>query len=68
MVRIGEESGQLSLVMDQLAPFYKEKTESLIARLTKLLEPLIIVGMGSTVAGLMLSIYLPMFEMAGKVH
>ena len=68
MVRIGEESGQLSLVMDQLAPFYKEKTESLIGRLTKLLEPLIIVGMGSTVAGLMLSIYLPMFEMAGKVH
>ena len=36
--------------------------------LTKLLEPFIIVGMGSTVAGLMLSIYLPMFEMAGKVH
>ena len=68
MVRIGEESGQLSLVMEQLAPYYKEKTETMIGRVTKLLEPLIIVGMGSTVAGLMLSIYLPMFEMAGKVH
>jgi type IV pilus assembly protein PilC len=68
MVRIGEESGQLAKVMDQIAPYYKEKMESLIARVTKLLEPFIILGMGITVAGLMMSIYMPMFEMAGKVH
>jgi type IV pilus assembly protein PilC len=68
MVRIGEESGQLSLVMEQIAPYYKEKMETMIASVTKLLEPVIIMGMGSTIAGLMLSIYLPMFEMAGKVH
>ena len=68
MVRIGEESGQLSSVMDQIAPYYKEKMEGFIAKLTKLLEPIIIMAMGSTVAGLMLAIYLPMFEMAGKVH
>jgi type IV pilus assembly protein PilC len=68
MVRIGEESGQLALVMEQIAPYYKEKMETMITRVTKLLEPVIIMGMGTTVAGLMLSIYLPMFEMAGKVH
>jgi type IV pilus assembly protein PilC len=68
MVHVGEESGQLALVMEQLAPYYKEKMETMIARVTKLLEPIIIVGMGSTVAGLMLSIYMPMFEMAGNVH
>ncbi len=68
MVRIGEESGQLFQVMEQLAPFYKEKMEGLIAKVTKLLEPIIIAGMGVTIAGLMLSIYMPMFEMAGKVH
>jgi type IV pilus assembly protein PilC len=68
MVRVGEESGQLAMVMEQLAPYYKERMETMIARVTKLLEPIIIVGMGSTIAGLMLSIYLPMFEMAGKVH
>jgi len=67
MVRIGEQSGQLSLVMEQIAPYYKEKMESLIAKVTKLMEPMIIVFMGSSVAGLMLSIYMPMFEMAGKV-
>jgi type IV pilus assembly protein PilC len=68
MVRIGEESGQLALVMEQIAPYYKEKMESLIAKVTKLMEPMIIVFMGSTVAGMMLSIYMPMFQMAGKVH
>lgn len=68
MVEIGEQSGQLAQVMEQIAPYYKEKMEGLIAKLTKLLEPIIIMGMGITVAGLMMSIYMPMFEMAGKVH
>lgn len=67
MVRIGEESGQLAPVMEQIAPFYKEKMESLVLKVTKLLEPIIIMGMGSTIAGVMLAIYMPMFEMAGKV-
>jgi type IV pilus assembly protein PilC len=68
MVKTGEESGQLAVVMEQIAPYYKEKMEGLIGKLTKLLEPVIIMGMGITVAGLMMSIYMPMFEMAGKVH
>jgi type IV pilus assembly protein PilC len=68
MVRIGEGSGQLSPVMEQIAPYYKEKMESLIGKVTKLMEPIIIVFMGTTVAGLMLSIYMPMFQMSGKIH
>jgi type IV pilus assembly protein PilC len=67
MVRIGEGSGQLAPVMEQIAPYYKEKMEALIGKVTKLMEPVIIMFMGTTVAGLMLSIYMPMFEMAGKV-
>ena len=67
MVRVGEESGELALVMEQIAPYYKERMETMIHRVTKLLEPIIIVGMGVTIATLMLSIYLPMFEMAGKI-
>lgn len=67
MVRVGEESGQLAIVMDQMAPYYKERMETMIGRVTKLLEPVIIAGMGVTVAGLMLAIYMPMFEMSGKI-
>jgi type IV pilus assembly protein PilC len=68
MVRVGEESGQLASVMQEIAPYYKEKMEGLIAKVTKLMEPVIIIGLGSTIAVLMLSIYMPMFDMAGKVH
>ena len=67
LVKIGEESGQLANVMEQIAPYYKEKMQTLITSVTKLLEPVIIMGMGTTIAGLMLAIYLPMFEMSGKV-
>ena len=63
-----EESGRLGQVMEQIAPYYKEKMEGLVNKVSKLLEPLIIVFMGSTIAGLMLAIYMPMFEMAGKVN
>jgi type IV pilus assembly protein PilC len=41
--------------------------ETLVLKVTKMLEPIIIMGMGTTIAGLMLSIYMPMFEMAGKI-
>ena len=44
MVRVGEESGQLAPVMEQIAPYYKEKMESLIGKATKLMEPIIIMG------------------------
>lgn len=42
--------------------------EGAISKVTKLMEPIIIMGMGTTIAGLMLAIYMPMFEMAGKVN
>ena len=67
MVQVGEESGQLAQVMEQIAPFYKEKMETMILKVTKMLEPLIIMFMGTSIAGLMLAIYMPMFEMAGAV-
>jgi type IV pilus assembly protein PilC len=67
MVQVGEESGQLAVVMDQVAPFFKEKMEGMILKVTKMVEPIIIMGMGSSIAGLMLAIYMPMFEMAGNV-
>ena len=67
MVQVGEESGQLAAVMEQIAPFYKEKMENMILKVTKMLEPFIIMGMGTSIAGLMLAIYMPMFDMAGAV-
>jgi len=67
MVRIGEESSQLHTVMSQVAPYYKEKMNGFIGRVTKLLEPCIIMIMGFVIATVMLAIYIPMFDMAGNV-
>jgi type IV pilus assembly protein PilC len=67
VVRLGEASAQLPGVMEQIAPYYKEKMHGFIAKVTKLMEPAIIIVMGCTIAALMLAIYLPMFEMAGAV-
>ncbi len=67
MVQVGEESGQLAVVMEQISPFFKEKMEGMVLKVTKMVEPIIIMGMGSSIAGLMLAIYMPMFEMAGNV-
>jgi type IV pilus assembly protein PilC len=68
MVRVGEESASLASVMAQIAPYYKEKMNSFLSKLTKLLEPCIIMVMGFTIAVVMLAIYIPMFELAGKVN
>jgi len=68
VVRLGEESAQLPEVLDQIAPYYKEKLNGFISRITKLMEPCIIVFMGGTIALIMLAIYIPMFDMAGAVN
>jgi type IV pilus assembly protein PilC len=68
MVRTGEESGQLAAVMERVAPYYKEKVEALVAKISKAMEPLIVVGMGAAIAVMMLSIYLPMFNMSGGIN
>jgi type IV pilus assembly protein PilC len=67
-IRIGERSARLGPVMVEISPYYKEKMDGFLAKMTKLLEPCIIMGMGGAIAVLMLAIYLPMFEMAGKVN
>ena len=64
MVRVGEESGELSAVLDQVASYYRKRVESLLERLTSGIEPVVILGMGVTVAAILTSIYLPMFQMA----
>ena len=67
-VRVGEESAQLGRVMQEIAPYYREKSQAFMARVTKLAEPAIIMVMGAVISVVMLAIYIPMFEMAGNVN
>jgi type IV pilus assembly protein PilC len=64
MVKVGEESGELAKVLDQLADYYRDKVKKVVERLTSSIEPVVILGMGVSVAVILTSIYLPMFQMA----
>ena len=64
MVKVGEESGELSMVLEQVATYYRKRVEDLLQRITSMIEPIVILGMGVTVAVILTSIYLPMFQMA----
>ncbi len=62
MVRIGEQSGTLPESLAHIAKFYRERVKVQVERVTGLMEPLIVVGMGVVVAVILASVYLPMFQ------
>ncbi len=64
MVRVGEESGTLTDVLEEIAAFYRAKVEVLVQRVTGMMEPIIVIFMGASVGIILMSIYLPMFQMA----
>lgn len=63
MIKIGECSGTLEMMLDKIATLYEEKTELSIDSLSSLLEPLIMVLLGLIVGGLVIALYLPIFNM-----
>ncbi|KAF5048720.1 Type II secretion system protein F [anaerobic digester metagenome] len=68
MIRIGEESGSLDDMLYKTADFYDEETEASIQRLTSMIEPLMIVFMGLAIGFIVISMYLPMFDMMKTVQ
>ncbi|WP_431023409.1 type II secretion system F family protein [Halomonas sp. H5] len=67
MVGIGEESGALDAMLNRVADYYEEEVDNKVDTLTSLLEPFIIVVLGVLVGGLVISMYLPIFELGSVV-
>ena len=63
MIRIGEETGQLSFMLEKLALFYKREVESTVSALTKAMEPAIIMVVAGIVGTIVIALYLPMFAL-----
>ena len=68
MMVVGEQTGKLDLVLDKLANFYSKELENLISNLTSLIEPLILVMMGVGVAGLVMAILMPMYNLSQSIN
>lgn len=63
MIKVGEKSGKLEIMLEKTAQLFEKETESSIIAMTALLEPVIILVMGAVVGFIVLSICLPIFDM-----
>jgi type IV pilus assembly protein PilC len=67
MIGVGEQTGALDQMLNKIADFYEEEVDVAVAALTSLLEPLMMVGIGGMVGFMLIAMYLPIFDIAGKV-
>jgi len=67
MVAIGEESGSLDEMLSKVADFYEEEVDNAVDALSSLLEPIIMVVLGTLVGGLVVALYLPIFQLGSIV-
>ena len=64
LVAVGEESGQLDRFLSLLSDYYEEQVDTFLARLTTLLEPIMLVFMGSVIGTIVISMFLPIIDLS----
>jgi type IV pilus assembly protein PilC len=68
MVGVGEETGALDQMLDRVAEFYEEQVEASVKTLTSILEPIMIILIGGIVGFIVISMYLPLFEIYNHIE
>jgi general secretion pathway protein F len=68
MLRVGERSGNLGEMTERVARFYDEETARWVEWFTKLFEPILMIFIGFVIGGIVLLMYLPVFELAGSIR
>ena len=67
MMTVGEETGALDEMLDKIADFYDQEVEATVNALTSLIEPILIVVMGVVIGGMIIALYLPMFDVINLI-
>lgn len=67
MIGVGEQTGAMDDMLQKIADFYEEEVDAAVAAMTALLEPIMLVVLGGVVGGLLIAMYLPIFEVAGNI-
>ena len=67
MISVGEKTGGLDDMLSKIADFYDEEVDAAVSALTSVIEPIIIVFMGVIIGGILIAMYLPMFDIIGKI-
>jgi len=67
MIAVGEQSGAIDIMLNKIADFYDDEVDDAVGNLTAMMEPLLMLFLGTTVGGLVIAMYLPIFKLAGAV-
>lgn len=67
MIAVGEETGSLDTMLSKIADFYEEEVDNAVSNLSSLIEPVLMVILGTLVGGLVIAMYLPLFKLGGIV-
>ena len=67
MIGVGEQAGALEVMLSKIATFYEEEVDAAVGDLMTALEPMIIVVLGVTVGGIVISMYMPIFTLVGQL-
>lgn len=67
MISVGEATGAMDTMLSKIADFYDDEVDDAVGALTSMMEPLLMVFLGTTVGGLVIAMYLPIFKMASAV-
>jgi len=68
MISVGESTGALDSMLSKIADFYDDEVDVAVSNLTSLLEPFLMVFLGVVIGGVVIAMYLPIFQMASAVH
>ncbi len=67
MIAVGEQTGALDAMLSKIADFYEDEVDEAVANLMALLEPVMIVFLGGMIGGIVISMYMPMFDLLSKI-
>lgn len=67
MISVGEATGAMDTMLNKIADFYDDEVDDAVGAMTAMMEPLLMVFLGTTVGGLVVAMYLPIFKLAGAV-
>ena len=67
MIAVGESTGALDVMLEKIADFYDDEIDATVSTMTSMLEPLLMLFLGGSIGGLVIAMYLPIFQMAAAM-
>ena len=67
MISVGEQTGALDAMLSKIADFYEEEVDTAVAGMLTLMEPVMIAFLGVIVGGIVIAMYMPIFDMISKL-